>query len=101
VTDGGEPEHHLTSPQGSGPPGQSGVSPIGTVQQNDQREFVVPHRPETDSRLQVSRSPAEELDRPEIPIEVSLFCPGNGIEREIEAGSEVDHESSSHASERR
>jgi hypothetical protein len=54
------------------------------VQRNDQSEFVGPHRSATDSHLPVSRAATEEIDRPEIPIEVCLFCSENGIEREIE-----------------
>jgi hypothetical protein len=71
------------APQGSGPLGQSGVGPSETVRRNDPSEFVVPGRPQTDSHAQVSRSPTEEIDRPEIPIEVRRFCSENGIEREI------------------
>ncbi len=72
------------APRGSGPLGQSGISPSGTVQQDDPSEFVVPHRPPVDSHGQVSRSPTEEVDRPQVPIEVRVFCSRNGIEREIE-----------------
>jgi hypothetical protein len=72
------------APQGSGPLGQSGISPSGTVPQNDQSEFLGPHRAQNDSHGQVSRSSTEEVDRPEIPIEARVFCSRNGIEREIE-----------------
>src|SRR5262245_61726809 len=77
---------NLTSqaPQGSGPLGQSGISPSGTVQQDDQSGFVVPRRPGFASHGQVSDSPTEAVDRPEIPSEVRVFCSRNGIEREIE-----------------
>jgi hypothetical protein len=77
------------APQGSGPPGRSGMSPSGTVQQNDRSEFVVPHRPRIDSHCRLSRSPTEEVDRPEIPIEVRAFCSRNGIDREIEETIEL------------
>jgi hypothetical protein len=47
------------APQGSGPLGQSGVSPSGTVQRNYQNEFVGPHRPRGDFRLQVPCPPSQ------------------------------------------
>jgi hypothetical protein len=70
-------------PQGSGPLGQSGISPSGTVPRNYQSEFVGPHRPQIDSQGRDSRSSTEEVDHPEIPIEVRVFCSRNGIEREV------------------
>src|SRR5215813_9690851 len=77
------------APQGSGPLGQSGITPSGTVRQNHQSDFVVPHRPQIDSHGRVSRSPTDGVDRPEIPIEVRAFCSRNGIEREIEETIEL------------
>ena len=72
------------APQGSGPLGQSGISPSGTVQQDDPSEFVVPHRPPVHCHGRGRTLPDEEVDRPEVPIEVRVFCSRNGIEREIE-----------------
>ena len=47
------------TPQGSGPLGQSGVSPSGTVQRSYQNEFVTPHRPQADSDRPAPRSSTE------------------------------------------
>jgi hypothetical protein len=77
------------APQGSGPLGQTGITPSGPVQQNDRGEFVAPHLPQIDPHGQVSRSPAEAVDRPDIPIEVRALCTRNGIEREIEGAIDL------------
>jgi hypothetical protein len=47
-------------PQGSGPLGQSGVSPSGSVQRNYQNEFVTPRRPQADSHRPAHRSTTEK-----------------------------------------
>ncbi len=49
----------LQTPQGSGPLGQSGISPSGTVQRSYWNEFVAPHRPQADSHPQVPCPTAE------------------------------------------